>query len=232
MHNVQGIPVAVPVKATLSIRRTETSVSLAVRLIADLGDLQAKAGSIVDTFPLPTDRCGHKGLDNVVVRIWGKEIIVEGNTATLKLHGDVEVWACVDVPFFGTQQQPLGQQPFDAFFPFRFVRRDARTVGLELGDPRIDLGGGLGPVTQGILDLFKIDLGSRAKDALSQAILPGLLQAQLPEAVAGIGLAFQGATFASEGGHLVAQVDVGATAAGDILSRILQTLTAFSGGSR
>lgn len=207
-QTVQGVPIKAEVYTFLSIGILDDKVKLHARAIADLSDFQNKIGALVDTIPLPTDNCSHFGLDNVVARIWGKQITVSGNVATLKLNGDVEVWTCLKNPIpctrtvfdevnvFGGKiriprietfdcNPPIKNrnlsQPFDATLPFSVAVVDSDTFAIKLGDPDVNLGGALGGVTEGILKIAGVDVNAKVKEALDQAVNPEVLKQNLPE---------------------------------------------------
>jgi hypothetical protein len=207
-QTVQGVPIKAEVYTFLSVGVVDDKIKLHARAIADLSDFQNKIGALVDTIPLPTDNCSHFGLDNIVARIWGKQITVSGNVATLKLNGDVEIWTCVKNPIpcirtvFDEVNTPLGtiriprpepfdcnppiknrnlSQPFEATLPFSVAVVDSDTFAIKLGDPDVDLGGALGGVTEGILKIAGVDVNAKVKEALDQAVNPELLKQNLPE---------------------------------------------------
>jgi hypothetical protein len=166
---VQGVVLNFRGTAFLSLKTEGNSVVLRARTVADLSDLQSKIAALIDTVPLPTNNCDHFGVDNVVARIWGKRLDITGSTATLRLNGDVDSWACVKNPLpcskvvwvndgpFGLSRPKIEtwecnppiknrniNQPFDAAVPFTLEVRDPQTVGISLGAPTVTLGGALG----------------------------------------------------------------------------------------
>src|SRR5215213_969557 len=191
-QNVLGVPLSVRVSPFLAVRSIEDQFDIHARIVADLSDLQNKVGQLVDTIPLPTDNCAHFGVDNVVARIWGKQIAIQGDTATLKLNGDAVSWTCAKNPVpcskvewedrelgFGIKTRvpvvkffecnpPIKTinvtQPFDVSVPFRLKIVDAHTVAVDIGDPSVALGGSLAGVTNGILSIAGININERAKE--------------------------------------------------------------------
>jgi hypothetical protein len=189
-QNVQGIFVTVVSTTYLSLHTTNDGLSFHARVRADLRDLQSKIGSVIDTIPLPTDNCRSFSANNPVVTIWGKELKAEGSTATLWLHGYVDVWDCRENPIpnskvvwvndgpFGLSRpkvetwpgspikNKLARQPFDISEPAQVVKASDVSVQLKLGDPNVHLGGQFVAITNGVLRIAGIDLNTRAKDAL------------------------------------------------------------------
>lgn len=96
---VQGVALTVRVSVFLSATSAAGQVQVDARVLADLSDLQQKIGAVIDTIALPTDNCNHFGADNLVMSISGKQITIDdSNNATLRLSGDVDVWACAANP--------------------------------------------------------------------------------------------------------------------------------------
>jgi hypothetical protein len=205
---IQGVPVKAEVYTFLTFNPVDDKLQVLGRVVADLSDLQNKIGPLVDTIPLPTDNCSHFGVDNVVARIWGKQVTIDGNVATLKLNGNVDIWTCLKNPvpcskIEWEERNVLGaririprtvffdcnppiknrnlSQPFDAALPFRVEVVEAKTYALRLGTPSVDLGGALGGVTEGILKIAGVDVNAKVKELLDQAINPDLLKQTLPE---------------------------------------------------
>jgi len=75
---VSGVPVSVAVTAFLSIATEADGLYLNMRVIGNLSDLQTKFGPIIDTLPLPNNNCASYSPTNVVARIWGKRLFVNG----------------------------------------------------------------------------------------------------------------------------------------------------------
>lgn len=240
---VEGVPISMQVYAFLSVTSAAEPIEVAVRLVADLSDLQAKAGALVDTVSLPRDNCAHFGVDNLVARIWEKKLFASGATATLKLNGDVDVWTCAKNPIPCTKVEdwqlvvydcnpPIKnlnlQQPFDATLPFQLRLVDPQTLAIELGKPEVDLGGTLGGVTGGILRIAGVDLNSHVQRALEDAIDPGVLRKALPPALLPFNPVLTRAELASESGTLAANVEMKLT----VDARALEGLGAIlQGGS-
>lgn len=205
---VQGVPLTARIYTFLSLHPAGPRVRVQARVVGDLSDLQNKIGPLINTIPLPTDNCSHFGVDNIVAKVWGKQITVNDNGATLKLNGDVEVWTCAKNPIpcsrleweernvFGATiriprtvffdcNPPIKNrnfsQPFEAMLPFNAEVVSPQSYGLKLGNPSVDLGGPLGGVTEGILRIAGVDINEEAKKVLDRAINPGSLTQTLPD---------------------------------------------------
>jgi hypothetical protein len=248
---VQGVPIAVQVYTFFAIESVDDNLQIHARVVADLSDLQNKIGALVDTIPLPADNCSHFGVDNVVARIWGKQITVSGDVATLKLNGDVDVWTCVKNPipcsrivfdeqhvFGATIRVPRVElfdcnppiktrnlnQPFEATLPFRVEMVGPRTYTLKLGDPLVNLGGALGGVTSGILRIAGVDINARVKEALDRVLNPELLKQTLPEFLLPLDPALTRAELSSNSGALALSLELDATLDAKELGELIQRL--------
>jgi hypothetical protein len=223
-QTVQGIPLSVPVSAFLSIQPVGTQIQIGARVVADLSDLQNKVGSLIDTIPLPTDNCAHFGFDNIVARIWGKEITIAADLATLTLHGDVDVWACANIPLIGVSKTPVGTQPFDATLSFRATVVDSHTIGMQLGQPAITLGGQFGFVTQWLIGSLGVNLNAVAKNALDGLINPNLLQQTLPANLLQLNPVLSRAELTSNSGALALYAEMSASIDGAQLIDLLRKI--------
>src|SRR5579864_4620287 len=77
-QTVQGVPLTTRVAVFVAVKSSPDQLKVEARVIADLADLQQKIGALIDTIALPTDNCNHFGADNLVARIWGKQIAWSG----------------------------------------------------------------------------------------------------------------------------------------------------------
>lgn len=252
---VAGVPLSLQISPFLSLQIDPDQVRIAARIVVDLADLQQKIGPLVDTIPLPTDNCNHFGVDNIVARIWGKQLTVDGDVATLTLHGDVDVWTCAknpvpctridweenQVPLIGTVRVPHLvtwdcnppiknrnlNQPFTATLPFRVALADPRSVTIELGDPAVDLGGALGGVTEKVLQIAGVDVSSRVKEALGQAIPPDLFRLSLPDDLLHLDPTITRAELLSHAGALAGYCEMSIPLGGQTLVSLLRALQAL-----
>lgn len=232
---VEGVEVKIRGTAFVRPEITDGQLVLTSRAIIDLGDLQRNAGALIDRIALPTNNCARFASDNLVIRIWGKKLSIAGNVATLELKGDAEVWACAknpvpctridwvdkDGPFGSVLRVPETRaydcnppmktialtQPFSASLPFELEVVEARTIGLKLGTPTVTLGGALGGVTQGVLRIAGMDVGSRAKALLEQAAGSSALRQSIPQEFAVLDPTITAAKLFDNSGSLAARVD-------------------------
>jgi len=247
-ENIQGIPVNIPVTAFLKLATDSAGISVNLRLAANLSDLQQKIGSIIDTAPLPHNVCDHFGVDNIVARIWGKQLNASPNQLTLKLNGDVDDWTCVKNPvpcskvtwgggFIKYPQITLYDcnspienkninQPFEANLSTSLQVVDPQTVSVVLGNPSVNLGGKLGGVTQGILNIAGVNLNQKASDALKQAVDPAKLRQALPPDIQSLNLAITDAHFSNENGQGFANLGLSGKIPANQVTVLFQTLLA------
>lgn len=224
-QTVEGVPLKAQVYTFLTVKPEDDQIRLHARVIADLSDLQKKIGPLIDTIPLPTDNCSRFALDNIVARIWGKELTVEANTATLKLNGNVEVWTCVRNPFGGSPWKNRNlSQSFEAKLPFGVEVVSPQSYALKLGDPSVDLGGALGGVTEGILKIAGVNVNEKVKEALDRAIHPNTLKQKLPEFVLKYNPTLTRAELLSDSGALALRLEVDTTLNVMQLAELIQDL--------
>lgn len=222
-QTVRGITLSTPVSFFLSFNPQGSQILVNARILADLSDLQRKIGSLVDTIPLPSDRCAHTGVDNLVARIWGKDITIAGNVATLTLHGDVDVWGCLNV--FGLhQEKQLGNQPFDATLPFSAAVADPHAIAAHVGQPSITLGGQFGSVTQWLLGSLGVNLNAMAREALNGFLSPELLRQTLPNDLLTLNPDITRAELMSNSGALALYVEMSASFDGTALGKLIRSI--------
>lgn len=249
-QTVQGVTFNIVSTTYVSLHTTKDGLTFRARVKADLRDLQAKIGSVIDTIALPTDNCRSFSANNPVVTIWGKELKAEGATATLWLHGHVDVWDCRENPVPNSKlvwvndgpfhlsrpkvvtwpgspiKNKLAQQPFDISEPAQLTKSSDTAVQLRLGDPNVHLGGQFVGVTNGILRIAGIDLNSKAKDALQAAVDPAKLQVSVPPEFLELHPVIEEASFTSDGGVLGVQMTLGANVPAAVVNDRLQALLA------
>src|SRR5690349_6928849 len=78
-QSISGVPVTIAVTSYMNITTDPDGLAIGTRLIGNLGDLQARIGTIVDTLPLPTNNCQSFSANNPVVRVWGKQLVLSGS---------------------------------------------------------------------------------------------------------------------------------------------------------
>jgi hypothetical protein len=112
--NISGVDVVTNVHADVS---SSGPGQIAIHLLADLGDLQAKIGAVIDRQPLPRDNCASFSPNNVVIDLPSKALTASGNAAVLSLSGTATLWGCLQIPFSSPAKTILATQPFQATLP-------------------------------------------------------------------------------------------------------------------
>jgi hypothetical protein len=222
-ETVQGVPLALQASTFLAVKEGDGDGRslLSVRVVVDLSEFQSKIAPIIDTIPLPNDNCGHDGIDNLVARIWGKEISNNGEVATLRLNGQVVAWTCISI--FGAKiKTKTVSQSFEARIPFWLKAAGQQAVAAELGQPVIDLEGGLSDVSEEILKLVGVDINRHAKDILDRAIKPDLLTVSIPAQLRSFSPVLTQAQFFSNAGTLAASFEMTAVVDGRSLIELFK----------
>jgi len=232
---INGVSVSLPARATFGVGLNGLKAHVEATVYGDLVDLQAKIGSIVDTFALPTDNCRSFSANNPVVSIPRKELTFRDGKGLFSIGGTVAVWDCRENPVPNSRvdweirkvglgiktkvpvvhtwpgdpiKNKLLSQPFDADLPFDLVRADQNSVILNLGSPNVELKGQFVTVTKGLLQIAGININEKAESALRSAVDPQSLLLTLPEEIRVLGLGIDGARFIDSGGHLTAVIDL------------------------
>ena len=236
VQTIEGVDVAVPVRVELSRQPGEGHETIKARVVADLSDLVAKIGPILDRAKLPSDNCKAYGADNPVVTLSAKELSVRDSHVALRLAGAVQMWECIANPVPHTRLEtrtrtilgvrtrvmelvPAGTsnplktvivtQPFEAVLPLALARDSDHSVSLHFGRPNIALKGQYAFITKAILRAASVDVNAKAESALLKAIKPDALRLAVPS-LPGFDPVVEGAGFLTENGHLVAEVKLSA----------------------
>lgn len=250
IEDIQGVKVTVVSKSSLNLHTTPSGLSFKIKVEADLSDLQAKIGSIIDTIKLPNDNCPSYKPDIALPTIWGKELQTAGTSAILWLHGYIDVWSCVQNPVPNSkvewvmkkigpiktkvpkvvtwQGNPIKNkdltQPFDISESAQLVKVDDHTVALQLGSPDVKLGGKFVFITKGILSIAGVNVNAKAKEALDKAVDPSKLKVSIPDEILQYNPRIDGASFQSVGSKLFAVIDLSADVPAVKINSVLKQL--------
>ena len=243
-----GIDLSTPVRAYINLSTATDGMKLRVRVFGDLSQLQGKISQIIDAFPLPKDNCASYSPTNQVVKIWGKQLTSSAAAAVITLHGNVEVWACVQNPIPNSKIEwrndgPLhlsiphvvtwpgspiktivATQPFDATLPLALQLVDEHTVALKPGQPNITLGGQYVGITNAILRIAGIDVNAKAAEALGHAVDPDKLEEALPPEILKLNPKITKATFLGDAGVLQVELDLSAMVPPDQLTGVFEAI--------
>lgn len=212
VESIGGVDISLPASVFLTVNRLERGARIDGRIVADLSDLQRKIGPLIDQLPFPRDNCAKFALDNLVVKISGRELRVTQEVATLVISGEVEVWTCLEIPFSSPlKTHTLPPQSFTALVPFRLaVEQNGLGLGLLLGQPSIDLRGDLGQVIDGILSIAGVDINAEALGWLQRCVSRDWLTFTLPEGLRKLKPLISDASLAEYRGMLMAELEVAA----------------------
>jgi len=239
---VQGVPLDLNSSVFVNVKPLEKGqFLLSARLVADLSDLQRKIGDIIDTVQLPSDNCARFADNNLVPSISGKQITIEGEVATLRLSGELEVWKCEKNPLYefcklfgcGEVIKTKLEATFDLKIPVRSAVGDSSTVVFVLGDPQIEIRGkrDVDRLAEGILRAAGVDIEGKVKTALGHAIKPDLLRVPLPAELKHLDPTLTRAQFFNNAGGLATSLEMTAAVAGHDLLGLLKLLAPKEEGS-
>lgn len=249
VNTVAGISVAMPIR----YEAWQDGELIRVRAIADLSDLAAKIGEIIDTIELPRDNCASYSPQNMVAAIRSKSLGYAGDgAARLDIHGDVVLWECLENPIRKTAVQwqlravgwglmrthipvvvdlgpgdPLRTilftQPFGLSLPVTLAKSGDRSVAIQLSRPDITLKGRLAFITRGVLQIAGVTLNDKLEEALRAGIRPEALTLSIPS-LTGFDPVVDSVRFIDDGGHLAAELIVGARVNPAELFKVFQGL--------
>lgn len=226
-QTVQGVTISPVASVFISTQPEGGQQQVTARVVVDLDDLQRKTGALVGTIALPADNCARFSADNVVVRLSGEDLTIQGDAAVLTVHGNGDLWWCLDNPFdhgHPAKGTVVQNQSFTATVPFRLTTPDTHTLAVVLGNPTVDLGGDHAELTNEVLRLVGVDLGGRLKAALDSAVGPQLLKSSLPDALAQLHPTISNARFLANAGALAATVELNAQVDAQTLVGLLASL--------
>jgi hypothetical protein len=250
-QDVNGVPVTLTARTYFKIQTIDNKIYLKAQVIGDLGDLQKKIGTIVDTFKLPQDNCGSYSGNNPVVSIPRKELLFKDGAALFSISGSVEMWDCRENPVPNSKvewsveniglgiktkvpkvitwpgnpiKNKLVTQPFDANLPVNLVRANETTVALSIGRPDIELKGQYVSITKGILSIAGIDINQKAADALNKAIDPEKLKLAIPSEFQEYNPNIDSARFIDDAGQLAAEMNMSALIPAEKVTALIKDL--------
>ena len=251
VQEIQGVSVTIAVTSLVSIQTAPTGITVATRTFANLQDLQAKIGSIVDTVALPRDNCHSFSANNPVVSIYTKKLTVDGPNAVITVAGDVDLWDCRENPIPNSKlewveeswlgvkvrrpkvvtwpgspiKNKLLTQPVTATLSASLTVPTDTSVQVVMGSPKIELGGqpALAAVRDSLLNIFRVDVNAIAERALRAAVDPNKLAIAVPEELRKLNLKVTKATFVNLG-TLGVEVDAKSVLSNAALTDLLKAL--------
>lgn len=218
---VFGIPLDIPIRASLDSKNDKDGVLLDLALTGDLKSLQDNALAIARKLPFPQDACARKGPNLVVNSIDSAHIRAEGETAVIDVAGKVTAWGCAKV---------LGQKiktkiatdriaitiPVELYIPTprQVALRVKGEASIETGDPQIT------EIATALLG----NLNQRFTDAVAKALDKDKARASVPE-IPGLDVRIEQAVFAQDQDKLL----VKAKAGGHATSAAFESLIGLAG---
>jgi hypothetical protein len=230
--SVDGVPVTVNVLSVITVQAMQDNLGVTAKVDADLFDLQQKIGAIGDTFSWPNDNCANAGANdrpNLVVTVTSKSFTVQGDQGMLVFGGQVDAWTCVKkaksevrwemkkvgpiktkVPvthiLTNYVKTKIASEPYEASMPVSFVKKDDKSVAVQLGQPIVKPEGQYVSVANGTLKIADVDITQKAAHAWKSALDPDKLKVTIPSELETLNMTVQSADFKDDGGHLVAEV--------------------------
>ena len=239
INNVNGIPITVSTTSWITVSSIDNEITVDVRILADLIDLQRKFPNVVDTLGLATDKCAARSADarSAAVSLKSGSLWPVDDRLMMTIRGQVDTWSCIagssksriewknkkfafikiKVPVNHTWRTVTkkndGTQLFRGSLPIQLVKKDGANVALKIAETDIKLEGQDGVLTNASLNLAKVDLNRKAYNALQSAIDPAKLKAILPKEFQKMNMTVVSTRFRSYGGHAIAEINLAAVSA-------------------
>ncbi len=131
---VAGVPVRIPVAASLEVHTDEAAVAVAASATGDLREIQDHALAIARGIKLPREPCAHKNLNLVVDRIDGATIAPVAGTAVVALSGHVTLWLCKKI-LGETIEAKIASDRVRIAAPIALFTPNPQAIGLRLAGP-------------------------------------------------------------------------------------------------
>lgn len=251
VNHVDGVALRIPVIAFFSAEPGGGAMKVSARLFADLAELQANIGRLVDKQDLPRNNCRSYSANNPVVSVDTKRLTLSGNSAILFVGGEVVLWDCREHPVrcskvewdnsgpFGTPsptvrwydcnppiKNKILTQPMSMTVPMTLDKASATSVRLTLGKPDVQLGGhpALSAVRDFLLDLFRVDINNIADKNLRRAIDGNKLLVSVPDDFKRLNPTVERAQFANVGGNLGVELDLSASVTAATMTDFLRLI--------
>lgn len=218
---VFGIPLDIPIRASLDSKSEGDGVRLDLAVTGDLKSLQDNALAIARKLPFPEDACARKGPNLVVNSIDSARIRAEGDTAVIDVAGKVTAWGCAKV---------LGQKiktkiatdriaitiPVELYIPTprQVALRVKGEASIKTGDPQIT------EIATALLG----NLNQRLTAAVAKALDEDKARASVPQ-IPGLDIRIEQAVFAQDQDKLL----VKAKADGHATSAAFESLIGLAG---
>lgn len=167
-QELNGVKIQIPVNVYYSTINSDGNQRLKVRLYGDFSELNSKSSALISKISLPDDNCRSYSQDNYVASLSGASFSVENNNALFTVHGNFQVWQCVEnitqditirwkvkrVGFIKTKipvkvkvrrsspiKNRLLSQSFTLKLPFKLDTSVNDRIRLDFTEPEVDLEG-------------------------------------------------------------------------------------------
>ena len=251
---VNGVPITVSATSWVTINSVDDKLTVDARIMADLVDLQKNFARIVGTFAPPANRCANRRgtKKSPVVAFKSGSLWPRGDQIVISLRGHIDVWSCsagrrksalrwhkrkiafirMSIPQIHTWRNVIkkknGTQAFRGRLPIYLVETKDARIALRPAEPVIKLDGPEAFLTQATLRSAKASINRTAAGALEHAIDPAKLKGALPAALQKLDMAVVAARLRGLGGHVMAEINLGASVSGEARTQLLQTITSRS----
>ena len=252
--DVNGVPVTVSATSWVTINASSDEIIVNVRILADLVDLQKNFARIVGTFEPPTKRCSNRrgATKNPVVTFKRGSLWPRGDQIVISMRGHIDVWSCragrkksairwrkkkiafirMSIPQLRIWRDVVkkkdGTQRFRGSMPIYLVKTKDARLALKPAEPVIKLDGQDKLLTNATLRSAKADINRTTADALEHAIDPAKLKKALPTGLQKLDMAVVSARLRGLGGHVMAEINLGASLSGESRAHLLQTIASRS----
>ena len=241
-RTVSNVAITIPIDIYLAAEIGLEAPKIHLRAVANLGDLQNKVPQLVASAALPKDNCKSYSPKNAVVSISNSRLTYAGGPADFHVEGSAVIWECLQNPVPNTKveweiknvglgiktkvpvvktwpgnpiKSILGTQPFTIDLPITVRAADAKSIAVDVGEAKADLGGQYADITKDILDILKVDINKKLTDVIQAALDPKALAADLPEEMTSAGVVLESARFVEEQGELAVEAHASLTLTGE-----------------
>lgn len=252
--DVNGVPITVRATSWVTIKAVDDKLTVDARIMADLVGLQKNFARIVGTFEPPAKRCSNRRgtTKNPVVTFKRGSLWPRGDQVVIFMRGHIDVWSCsagrkksairwhkkkiafirMSIPQIHTWRNVTkkkdGTQPFHGRMPVYLEETKDARLALQPANPVISLDGPEALLTHATLRLAKARISRTAADALEHAIDPVKLKSALPAALQKLDMTVMSARLRGLGGHVIAEINLGASLSGASRTQLLQTIASRS----
>lgn len=252
--DVNGVPVTVSATSRVTINAAGDRLTIDARIMADLVDLQKNFTRVVGTFEPSDKRCARRrgSTKNPVIAFRSGSLWPRGDQVVITVRGHIDVWSCragrkksairwrkkkiafirMSIPHIHTWRNVIkkkdGTQRFRGSVPIYLMETKDDWLALKPAEPIVKLDGQDGLLTKATLRSAKTDIQRTAADGLEHAIDPAKLKNALPAALQKLDMAVVSARLRGLGGHVMAEIHLGASLSGELRAQLLQTIASRS----